>query len=547
MRSLCAVVILAIAALCGCGTGRIGGVSSNGGGDSVQVVVTPGSATVYQGQSLQFHAQVLATTDQSVTWSIQQGIGTIDSTGRYTAPTDSYGGAFHVVATSQSDRKAQGYAVVSVAPIQVTVSPESITLPPGGSTSFTAKVAGLPNTTVSWAVLEPGGGSVTGTGSYTAPSTTGFFHLVATSIMDSSRSGSATIAVTTSSGRFTPTGDTKDPRIFHTATLLSNGHVLVAGGAHRADRLCFGGISSAEIYDPATGVFSYTGAMFALRYAHTATRLTNGEVLVTGGFGSGYDCEDRGEPAQSSAELYDPASGAFRAATSMTMGRGGHTATLLLNGEVLVTGGGDQGGGLLPFYGTATNTAELYDPVQGVFVRTGDMAASRLGHTASLLKSGKVLIVGGTESSEAAPTNAAEIYDPATGNFTATQNMSTPRSGHTATVLGDGRVLIAGGYTASTSDGFQATNTTEIYDPSTGAFSPNGKMEIGRFGHTATLLPNGTVLVTSGNDATAEIYDPVAGAFNPAGAMDMQGSGSATLLQNGTVLIIGGTSAELFK
>jgi len=540
---------------CGGGTSPTSSPSQPSPQPPTSVVVTPDTANVYQGMTAQFQAQVVGQSNQAVTWSVEQsGLGTIDSTGLYTAPRDASGGPFHVVATSQAVPSAQGNATVTVLVPQVVIAPATVALVPGGTQTFTATVKGLANTNVTWSVQEAAGGLINGAGFYSAPVTVGFYHVAATSVEDTTISGRSTITVTTSTGRFTPTGSMQNGRGFHTATLLANGKVLVAGGATRADPLCFGGMSSAELYDPVAGSFTASGNMAAPRYAHTATSLANGEVLMTGGFGSGFDCEDLGEPAQHSAELYDPSTGTFKGTSGMLYGRGGHTATLLTNGKVLVAGGGDQGGGTLPFYGTGSNTAELYDPNTGAFASTGNMATARLGHTATLLPNGKVLIVGGVPTSVSQPTVAAEIYDPTTATFTITGSMAKARAGHTATILQDGKVLITGGYTDFTNGEFNDSSTAEIYDPVAGTFSAAGSMGAARFVHAATLLPNGTVLIAGGPDSTAELYDPSLGSFSPTGGMESVRAGhSATLLQNGEVLVAGGGSrvrlmtAELYK
>jgi hypothetical protein len=553
-----------VTAGCGARSDESAASSGRGGGStptnppppSTQVTVTPNQATVYQGATVQFQAQVKGQSNQAVTWSVEYNIGTIDGAGLYTAPRDGYGGPFHVIATSQARTNVTGSAVVNVVPIQVTVFPATVALFPGGTQTFTSAVLGLSNTDTSWTVQEANGGIVTNTGFYTAPTVLGFYHVVATSVGDATHSSSATVTVTTSSASFKPTGSMQHGRGFHTSNLLANGKVLLAGGTIRADPICLGGISSAELYDPATGSFTLTGSMTALRYAHTATLMANGDVLMAGGFGNGYDCEDLGEPSLSTAEIYHSSSGVFISVShSMSRGRGGHTATLLLNGTVLLAGGGDQGGGSLPFYGTGSSTAELYDPATGIFISTGSMTRARLAHSATLLANGTVLIAGGVATSLSSPTATAEIYNPASGVFAPTGSMTSPRMGHTATRLPDGRVLIAGGYSTGIVNGeFGVSETAEIYDPATGTFTATGDMGARRSRHTATLLPGGTVLVAGGGDSTAEVYDSSKGSFSTTGGMEEERSGhSATLLKNGMVLVSGGgtwsplLTAELYK
>jgi hypothetical protein len=185
------------------------------------------------------------------------------------------------------------------------------------------------------------------------------------------------------------------------------------------------------------------------------------------------------------------------------------------------------------------------------------MAVARFRHTATLLQNGKVLITGGTSLDSSNPTATAEVYDPATGSFTVTGGMTTAREEHTATLLADGKVLIVGGEGPVTgSSELQPTATVEVYDPSTGSFSLTGSMAEARSLHTATLLPSGEVLVAGGGDdnSTAELYDPATGAFSITGGMEIGRSGhTATLLPNGSVLVAGGgvfaglASAELYQ
>jgi WD40 repeat protein len=172
-----------------------------------------------------------------------------------------------------------------------------------------------------------------------------------------------------------------------------------------------------------------------------------------------------------------------------------------------------------------------------------------------LLANGKVLVVGGFASYSSEPTATAEIYDPTTGHFGPTGKMTTPRAGHTATRLVDGRILITGGFNTTLINGeLGVSATAELYNPDTGSFFLTGQMALTRKEHTATLLPNGTMLVAGGGSPTAEIYDPSTGLFRPTSSMETERTGhSATLLPNGTVLVAGGgsfaplASAELYQ
>jgi len=292
-------------------------------------------------------------------------------------------------------------------------------------------------------------------------------------------------------GVFTPTGSMAASRVSHTATLLKNGMVLVAGG----------GLATAELYDPSTGIFTVTGNMTTVRGEHTATLLNNGKVLVAGGIG------DPGGTNLATAELYDPTTGTFTATGSMTGARFGQTATLLKNGMVLVAGGS-----FFPFRGVLyLDTSEVYDPTTGIFAVTGNMTIPRAADTATLLNNGEVLVAGGvTNSTLPDLLNTAELYDPANGTFTLTGTMISAHAGHTATFLNNGMVLIAGGDTPT-----GLASGAELYDSSTGAFTLTGNLSIPRDSHTATLLNNGMVLLAGGFDpyaqnpiVSAELYEP---------------------------------------
>ncbi len=284
-----------------------------------------------------------------------------------------------------------------------------------------------------------------------------------------------------STDSFTVTGSLSSPRLGHTATLLANGKVLIAGG--RGAQAGEERMASAELYDPATGSFSLTGSMLHPRSGHTATLLADGEVLIVGG-ASAYAPADL-----SSAELYDPDTGTFKPTGSMTSPRDGQTGTLLASGKVLLTGG-IAGASVVA-------SAELYDPAAGSFSSTGSMSSPRWAHTATLLSSGKVLIVGGsTYNTEGDFLASAELYDPATGSFSPTGSMPGPRIGHTATLLTSGKVLIAGGVGAPFESDLASA---ELYEPATGSFSPIGSMTMVRSGYTATLLQSGRVLIAGGD------------------------------------------------
>jgi hypothetical protein len=339
------------------------------------------------------------------------------------------------------------------------------------------------------------------------------------------------------------------PRSGHTATLLTSGKVLIAGGADGvAD-------ASAELYDPATHAFTATGSMTEARIGHTATLLNDSarSVLIVGS-------------VDMTAELYNPAKGTFTATGSMHHARTSPTATLLSStgpnaGKVLIVGGNTTSGDIV---------AELYDPGTGTFTDTGSTTILRTGHTATLLTiaplAGQVLIAGGSDSP------SAELYNPTTGVFTRTGDMTAARTGHTATALAaqdgaqNGDLLIVG------TDG-----SADLYDPTKGTFARIGSLLPSMqpsYAHTANLRSDGTVLAAGGygtgrcgrrgpahfSRTAAALFAPESDGFTATGSLNAsRDTHTATALADGTVLIVGGTehcgityaavlsSAELFK
>jgi hypothetical protein len=291
----------------------------------------------------------------------------------------------------------------------------------------------------------------------------------------------------------------------HSATLLPDGRVLVITGAWRG----MGGatVPSAEVWDPVEGSSTRAGSLVTGRPHATATLLTDGRVLVVGGFG-GYAYSST---ALATVEVWDAESGAFREAGSLAQPRVGHTATRLQDGRVLVIGGSGPDGQLA--------SAEVWDPTTERFRSAGSLATTRGGHTATLLSDGGVLVVGGSTTGDGATMSfvtGAELWDPSTGSFIPAGELVEPRAGHTATLLSDGRVLVVGGfigsgYTSSLDDEGRSVvldapaglvdghlASAEVWDSSSLSFGATGGMSQARTRHTATLLTDGRVAVVGG-------------------------------------------------
>lgn len=414
--------------------------------------------------------------------------------------------------------------------------------------SFTFTGTGYPPLTWSESGALPTGLTLDpNTGILSGPATqTGTFPIMVTATDQfNQKSAAVDFSIVITAHGFVATGTMVTARRFHTATLLNNGKVLIAGGEDNASNA----FNTAELFDPNTGLFTATaGNMTVARAGHTATLLGNGKVLITGGTSGG-----NSEAAVSSAELYDPATDMFTAtAGSMTAARASHTATLLQSGKVLIAGGdviffnGIQNTGIM-----SLNTAETFDPSTGMFTKTtGNMSVARESHTATLLGSGKVLLAGGSDGALGNSTPAVSIYasadlfDPSTGQFTAATGMMTAeRDFLTANLLSSGKVLLAGGVNATMTLG-----TADLFDPSAQSFTATGTLVTPRYYHDATPLNDaaGTILVTGGiaaggNTDAAETYDPTAGDFTVTGSMlHPRVWHSSTVLPNGKILVTGG-------
>jgi hypothetical protein len=337
-----------------------------------------------------------------------------------------------------------------------------------------------------------------------------------------------------SPGTFTATGSMTTARFFHTATLLADGRVLITGGQFGSP---YESLASAELYDPSTGVFTPTGDMTTARSSHSAALLPDGRVLITGGNGAGTPV--------ATTELYDPSTGTF---TGNSVTTTGGIEAVLKNGGVLIAG----------------NTAQLYDPVTNSIAFTGPYIGPFYNgpyfypDSSILLPDGRVLVVG-SACGDCWWFEHEEVYNPVTGTFKVVVKPPTFGDGiglgHTTTLLTNGKVLLAGGTIIVGDEDFGAFSIAKLFDPSTDTFTATANMTMARATHTATLLPDGTVLIAGGQSetcagnscrarstlASTESYNPFTGQFAATGSMAMaRALHTATLLADGRVLMTGG-------
>jgi Galactose oxidase, central domain len=436
----------------------------------------------------------------------------------------------------------------SGAPVIATAAPPSGTTNSAYSFTFMVSSGGQAPFTWSETGALPAGLTLASNGELSGtPTASGSFPI--TVKVDDSTSQTATKNVSIEivpAPAFSFTGSMGTPRIFHTATLLSSGQVVIVGGEDNTGNA----IATAETYEPPSGTF--TPALTTLnnaRYSHTATLIDAFDILIAGGTGLA-------GTSLSSAEIYDSETGSFNAAGSMTTARSQHTDTMLGDGTVLLAGGVDASG-------NALDSAEIYNPTTGTFTATGHMTIARFQHTATLLQAGKVLLAGGVDAT-GLTTATAEIYDPATHTFSATGSMSDSRAQHIATPIGGAGYLVAGGYS---SDGQTVTTLASGQSFGSTAFSPLlSDMVEPRAQTTITslsgsglfILTGGAkfVLANCGNNCVTFVPQSLSSTegfssfdldFFPEPSMNTARRGhTATLLADGnTILIVGGANSTL--
>ncbi len=375
-----------------------------------------------------------------------------------------------------------------------------------------------------------------------------FFLQSATSAGGIELSNSHTLIVGQTGSHQSVVNDLSEARSLHDVTVLSDGRVLIVGGG-AGSLVAPEATNSADIYDPRfKDLVATTGMMGFRRALHATVLLPSGRVLVCGGVNSLSVVHDN-------AEEFDPVTGTFSPVGSMGSPRAGHSASILPDGRVLVVGGTTTFADVGSAFGSALNTAEIYDPVTQLFSTVAStLSEARLLHTATVLLDGDVLVAGGIEDAGLFDlpvlASSGEIFDHVTETFGGAGGQVTSRAAHGAIRLPSGEVLIAGGVNGFTS----AISGCELFTPGSG-FSSTGSLPLAKAAAMMALLPDGTVLETGGltgslvapsGSVNASIYDPQTGVFTATGSLSQaRGAHRMVALTDGTVLSIGGAADDV--
>lgn len=336
-------------------------------------------------------------------------------------------------------------------------------------------------------------------------------------------------------GDFYLTSNMTSPRTWHTATLLEDNRVLIAGGSPANNTTQ---TATAEIYDPVTGKYTPTGSMNMPRHSHSAVRLANGKVLIVGGWVSSFT-----QPTET-AEIYDPATGQFQLTGSMSIKRGDEPPIVPgCDGKWLVLGGTFEG-----IFGTATSKIDRFDADAGTFTEISNLALSRRDHAVTKLPSGELLVLGGiysccNENENALRRRSAEVLSACgtgaspIGSALGHQRFRLPQ----ARLTEAGNVLIVGGSPGAL--------PLERYSPGSGTFQPSSVTDLFDARSRATVLATGDILVTGlapGVPYGAAIYDPESDTVKKVGPGLVLSAGHAAVgLADGRVLVTGGRHPTL--
>jgi hypothetical protein len=325
------------------------------------------------------------------------------------------------------------------------------------------------------------------------------------------------------------TGNLNIGRYAHSATLLQDGRVLVTGG--RSSTIA-APLNSAEIYNPQTGAWTFTGNMGIVRDYHTATLLQDGRVLVAGG------------SSDKRTEIYNPATSTWTFTSELSQPRTSHTAHLLANGKVLVTAG-------IAIYPQLAVNGELYDPATGLWTPTGNLNNGRYDHASVGLPDGRVVIIGGQTGNPPSGTilNSVEIYNPQTNTWTLSNPMTFPRLRHGWAFLagGTGRIMVMGGASFGS-----YRKDVEIFDVATQTWSAGSPLptQFGFIWASVVVQPDGKILVAGGSEGGAFLYNPSLNSWTTVPTLSYNiYFAPALLLPSGKTLVIGGidTSSSMSR
>jgi hypothetical protein len=397
---------------------------------------------------------------------------------------------------------------VDAVPVISSFTATPTTISGGGSSVLAATFAG------GTGIISPGNLAITSGGTVNvSPTADQTYTLTVTN--GAGGTTTATTSVTLGTGYFTLGAVMVHPRENHTATVLQNGKVLIAGGLMSQGGTIVDALE-AELYDPATGTFQATGSLLHARNYHTATLLADGKVLIAGG-----DTQI--------AELYDPVTGLFTATGTMAARRA-FSAVRLTNGNVLLVGDLD-----------GRSDTELYDPTTGLFTASTSLLGEGVGVTALMLADGRVLVPGGSDIGDLGhyEQTPSETFDATASTVTATGGLPSPVGfmDYAAAVLSDGRVLVAGGY-----DGELPSTAAAIFDPTSNTYSTTGLLLDWAFTGQMVALRDGKALVVG---ASNQLFDSSSGTFGTTGPLIAACEGfTATLLADGTVLVAGGSTSS---
>ena len=548
----------------------------------VTITITPASATVAAGGSVAFSA------NEAATFAVTGGNanGTVAATGpgnaNYTAPATP--GVYQVVATATADATRKATATVTVSAGGGFSVSSNVRIAPGTTTQLSAFLNGQP-VAAAWSIVGACAGcSINSSGLFTAGSTVQSATVQAANPANPAQVATAIVTIATEviltlnapqapsltwadmmtfEGSISPQG-IENGLTFTTGPGGAAGSVInvdyffgwlppAAPGAYTvtaasvADPAKSASIAAQVTAAPATALVATAGAPAASRYDHAAAAMADGRVVLVGGL------RDRqGFVPLLASEVFSPSSGTFSAGPALAVDRVRPEAVAIDANRVLVTGGRED-------WNLSRNSAEVLNLSTGAAAATGNaMSARRIHHGIARLgtgpNAGKILVMGGFNGPIPygeptwLATATADLFDPTTNTFSAASAMKTARGVFTTTTLTDGRILIVGGYEPAPGAG--ALASAEIYDPVAGTFTFTGSMTVARYGHTATLLPGGKVLIVGGDRnatrSSAEIYDPATGNFSPVASLlaVARANHSAAALADGKVLVFGGESGN---